>query len=487
MNSTTHAGGNVAKRVVAIDLGAESCRVSLLQCDGRQAAFDTLHRFRNAPIQEDGHLYWDLARICAGVEEGLVLCARKAGGPIDSIGVDGWAVDYVWLDPESIPLRNPFCYRDPRSERSQKELWKKISPERIYALTGVQMLRFNTLYQLYADQGEGLPVGERWLNIPEYLLHWLGGEAVSEYTNATHTQMVEAGSRQWCQDLFDSAGLDVHLAPRIVSPGTVVGTVQGRLAQLPQLRSTKLIAPACHDTGSAVAGIAANGDDWAFISSGTWSLVGAVLPKPCMSEAAYKSNFSNEGGLGGTVRFLKNVNGMWLIEECLRYWREQQAGWKLEELISACTRLDPPPYVLAVDDSELMLSQRMPERINSVLRKHGHAELSTDSSAAPQYASLIFHSLAHRYAEILQQVTEVSGKTIRRLFVVGGGSRNEYLNGLIGKCCGVEIVRGPVESSTVGNAALQLAVLDGTVEPKWGVQADAVATWARAIAAPVCS
>jgi rhamnulokinase len=485
MTGTSHAHKAVARQVVAVDLGAESCRISLLQWDGREAALETVHRFRNAPVESGGHLYWDLARICAGVKEGLVLCARKSAGPIDSVGIDGWGVDYVWLDAQSVLLRNPFCYRDPRTESSQLELWKKISPERIYTLTGIQMMRLNTLYQLYADQCEGLPLGVQWQNLPEYLLHWLGGEVVSEYTSAANTQMLEAGIMRWCAEMFDAAGLDIRLTSRIVPPGTVLGAVQGPLAELPHFRSTKLIAPACHDTASAVAGIAADGDDWAFISSGTWSLVGTLLPKPCVSAAASRQNFSNEGGVGGTIRFLKNVNGMWLIEECLRAWREKGADWKLEELVRACSRLDPPQSVLDVDDPELMLSRRMPDRINSVLRKHGHAELSTEPAMAPQFANLIFHSLAHRYAEILQQMTEVSGKALRRLFIVGGGSRNEYLNDLIRKRSGLEVIRGPVESSTNGNAAVQLAVLDGSVESTWGVQTASVAAWSRTIAAPV--
>jgi rhamnulokinase len=487
MSNTTSARGTASRRVVAVDLGAESCRISLLRWDGSSSTLDTLHRFPNHPVERDGHLCWDLERICSGVEEGLAICARKAAGAIDSIGVDGWAVDYVWLNSQSVPLRSPFCYRDPRTERSQLELWKQIPPERLYALTGIQMMRFNTLYQLFADQRDQLPTGVVWLNLPEYLLHRLGGQAVSEYTNATHTQMVKAGSMEWCGEIMDAAGLDVRAAPRIVPPGSVLGTVQGRLAELPEFRSTKLIAPACHDTGSAVAGIPDEGDDWAFISSGTWSLVGTVLPQACTTDAAYRHNFSNEGGLGGTVRFLKNVNGMWLIEECLRAWREERAEWDLAALIGACRTLDAPRDLLAVDDPELLLSDRMPDRINSVLRKHGYQEISTHPSMAPQFANLIFHSLAHRYAEILQQVTEIHAKPLRRLFVVGGGSRNVYLNDLIRKRCGIELLRGPAESSTIGNAAVQMAVLDGNIEPNWGVRPDSVARWSRAIAAPAAA
>jgi rhamnulokinase len=259
------------------------------------------------------------------------------------------------------------------------------------------------------------------------------------------------------------------------------------LAELLAFRATRLIAPACHDTGSAVAGIPDAGDDWAFISSGTWSLVGTVLPEARTTAAARRHNFSNEGGLGGAVRFLKNVNGMWLLEECLRSWREEGADWDFAGIIGACRALDPPRELLAVDDPDLLLGHRMPERINSVLRNHGCQEIPTHPSMAPRFANLIFHSLANRYAEVLRQLTEVTAKPLRKLFVVGGGSRNGYLNDLIGKCCGVEVILGPVESTTVGNAAIQMAVLDGSVEPVWGVLPAAVAQWSQAIAAPVAA
>jgi rhamnulokinase len=471
-----------ARRVVAVDLGAESCRVSSIDWDGRQGRLETVHRFRNAPTSVEGQLYWDMERIRKGVEEGLALCARKSEQPIDSIGVDGWAVDYVWLDSQSRPLRDPFCYRDPRTENSQAALYKKIAPERVYSLTGVQLIRINTLYQMYSDVLTKQATGQVWLNLPEYILHSLGGEAVAEHTNVANTQMTEAGGERWCAEVLDAAGLDRNTFPKIVPPGTLLGTLQGSLAELPQYRGTKIIAPACHDTACAVAGIGAEGDDWAFVSSGTWSLVGKLLPAPCTNKGAQQHNFSNECGIGGSIRFLKNLNGMWLIEECLRHWQKQNAEWKLAELIGACGMVAAPAYTFPVDDAELMLSQNMPDRINSVLRKCGHAELSTHPGMAPQFANLIFHSLAQRYAEVLQQVREITGQEIRRIFIVGGGSRNEYLNELVRRRCGVEVLRGPVESSTIGNAAIQMAVLDGSVGASCGVRADCVAEWSRALA-----
>src|SRR5664279_207130 len=277
-----HRGPSISRKratnVIAIDLGAESCRVSLATRLDDHLTLKTVHRFPNAPIQVEQHLYWDLAAIQNGVLEGISKCAQLADAPIDSIGVDGWAVDYVRLNKQMRPLADPFCYRDTRTEQRQLELWKKIPRERIYALTGIQHLRFNTLYQLYADRCDHLSRGHRWLNIPEYMLSYLGGAPVAEYSNATHTQMVLAETREWSGEIFSAAGLDRTIAPKIVPTGTVLGVSSCPGLDDERLKKTILIAPACHDTGSAIAGIPSEGNDWAFISSGTWSLVGTVLP-----------------------------------------------------------------------------------------------------------------------------------------------------------------------------------------------------------------
>jgi len=275
--SDSSGSGAKPRRVVAIDLGAESCRVSLLNWHPQGATLRIVHRFHNGPHERDGHLYWNIPGLREGLLEGLRLAAREASGPIDSIGVDGWAVDYVRVNGNYQPLQDPFCYRDPRTEKIPARFWETLPAERLYAITGVQMLRFNTLYQLIADRDAGLPDGPCWLNLPEYILCSLGGRPVSEFTLATHTQLLSATDRAWSPEIFRAAGLDQSKVPELVPPGTIVGQLKGELAQLPEFWNTKLIAPSCHDTGSAVAGIPHSGDDCAFISSGTWSLVGTVL------------------------------------------------------------------------------------------------------------------------------------------------------------------------------------------------------------------
>jgi rhamnulokinase len=456
-------------RCVAIDLGAGSCRVSLAEWDGNAASVHVAHRYPNGPVDRGGHLWWQLDQLCQGADEGFELAAKlmaNTSGDIDSIGVDGWAVDYVRLSPSGKPIADPLCYRDPRTEHAMSEVWERIPQERLYELTGIQFLRFNTLYQLYADRRDGLEPGAGWLNVPEYLLYRFAGSdpnaAVSEFTNSTHTQLVNARTRNWCDEIFEKVGLDRLAAPRIVPPGTQLGPVRGGIANLPAYKATRVIAPACHDTGAAVAGIPDASTDWAFISSGTWSLVGAVLEEPCTSAAALRENFTNEGGVGGRIRFLKNVNGMWLLEECLREWQSASTrSWSVPELVAECERLSVPETIFNVDAPDLILPGHMPSRINRELEKAGHSPIPEDPEHAPQMAGVIFASLAARYADVLRALQEVTGRKFRRLYMVGGGSQNEFVNHLIQEHTGLELKHGPVESSTIGNLAIQFASLEG--------------------------
>ena len=463
---------------IAVDLGAESCRVSLLRWVNGKPEILLVHRFANAPREVGGGLRWDLAMIEAGLDRGLRECAAIAQEGVRSIAVDGWAVDYVRVDAEGKALSDPFCYRDERTVRAEKALHRKINPERLRELTGVQLIRINTLYQLYADQLQGLPEGRQWLNLPEYVLSRWGGARVAEHTNATHTQMVELYQRQWCREIFSAAQLDLAAAPKLVPPGTEIGRLSGPLAELPAFRETVLIAPACHDTASAIAGISATGNDWAYISSGTWSLVGTVLEQPRNGEAAAEENFTNLGAVGGRVCFHKNVNGMWLIRQCIEKWAGDGRVWTVPELVTEAQKIAKPHGSLDVDDPDLLLAGRMPQRINVQRVRKGFDALDESPEGAPAFASLIFHSLAARYAKVLDRVAFHSGKKLKRLFVVGGASQNDYLNRLTKEATGLELSRGAAESSTVGNFAVQMAVLEGSRDAVTGAYAEQVSRWA---------
>jgi rhamnulokinase len=345
-------------------------------------------------------------------------------------------------------------------------------------LTGVQLLRINTVYQLHADALQGLPKGERWLNLPEYILSRWGGAPVAEYTNATHTQMVELYRRQWCREIFQTIQLDLTCAPKLVPSGTEIGRLTGPLTELPALRDVTLIAPACHDTASAIAGIPATGDDWAYISSGTWSLVGSLLEQPRNGAAVAVENFTNLGAVGGRICFHKNVNGMWLIKQCIDAWAAGGRVWGVPELISAAEKVVCPRGTLDVDDPDLLLVGGMPQRINAQRVRAGLKPLDENPESAPAFASLIFHSLAARYAEVLNRVALHSGRKLKRLFIVGGASQNDLLNRLTQKATGLELFLGSPESATVGNFAVQLAVLEGSRDAITGVSAEQVSRWA---------
>lgn len=465
------------RALVAVDLGAQSCRVSLLRWQDGVPAWQLIHRVENGPLSSARGLIWPLEAIARAVEEGLRLCAEAAPEGIAAIGIDGWAVDYVRLQPNGSWLQEPFCYRDERNRIAEAELLQRISPQRLFELTGIQPLNLNTLFQLFADHAGKIPPAMPWVNLPEALLARLGAEPVAEYTNATHTQLLGLHSRQWCEEIFAVAGLSLEAAPKVVPPGTVVGTLKGPLAEIPQLKGAKLIAPACHDTASAVAGSPFSGEDWVFICSGTWSLVGMVVEQPVVSEEARLAGFTNVGGLDSRYCFLRNVNGMWLLSQCLEDWRQAGKTWDVAELVAICETLPTPSVCLDVDAPELSQPGPMLVRLNRQLMEKGAPALPTDPEAAPEVANVLFHSLAEKYARVLADVRRFTGRQFRQVCVVGGGSRNQYLNRLTEQKTGIKIVTGPAESSTVGNFAIQFACLEGA-RGSFGVRIEAVAHWA---------
>jgi rhamnulokinase len=453
--------GNNPPNLVAIDLGAESCRVSLLQWREQGPHIELIHRFSNSPVMLGEELRWDFSRILSEIEDGLLRCAEKTPAPIAAIGVDGWAVDYVRLTGHGLPMAQPFCYRDTRTEAVEAELRQRCSAEELFALSGVQPLRINTLYQLMADQKAGVPAAARWVNLPEYVLAWLGGRIAAEFTNATHTGLIDIAKRNWSPEIFELCGLSLETAPELVPTGSQIGAVKVPLRELPAFSETRLIAPACHDTASAVAGIPMDGDDWAYISSGTWSLVGTLLDHPIKGAGAFSGGFTNLGAAGNRICFHKNVNGMWLLKQTLNQLCPVDNPWPMAELVAAAEEADRPEGLLEVDDPALWAQGGMASRINAQRMQRGLRPIEEHVSSMPEFASLIFHSLAKRYAMVLADVGEITGKTLKRLAIVGGGSLNQFLNRLTAEATGLELCPGVAESSTVGNFAVQLATLEG--------------------------
>jgi rhamnulokinase len=460
---------------VAIDLGAESCRVSLVRWRGGRPAVELIHRIPNGPVHLGKALCWPLDAIMAGLDEGLRKAADAAPEGVASIAVDGWAVDYVRLGNDGQPLRQPFCYRDERTIAAKAAADKLEGRERMFARTGAQPLRINTVYQLLADRAAGIDAHAPWVCLPEYVLHRLGGRRVAEYTNATHTGLVDLATGDWSAELLQRFEIPEGALPPIVPAGTAVGKVQGALARLDAFRDTELIAPACHDTASAIAGISTNLGDAAYICSGTWSLVGTLTDAAITTKDALEAEFTNQGAVSGGFCFHTNVNGMWILKQCLESWRKIGRSCDLVALIAQAAECDDFPGVVPVDESSLLLDGDMPARLNEQLRLNGYGVVEDRAGNEPIFARTIFESLASRYASVLIGLQNVIGRGLNRVHILGGGSRNQLLTRLTAEKTGLKVESGNVEGSTIGNFAVQLA----SSEEGGPLKAEVVRRWAR--------
>ncbi len=457
MNSPTVALPSDTRARIAIDLGAESCRVSLLRWPGGKPTIELVHRIANGPVHRDRALCWPLANILSGLEDGLRLAASRAPEGIASIAVDGWAVDYVRLGPDGKPLADPFCYRDERTLAAKAKVDAIIPPERLFALAGAQPLRINTLYQLVADAESGVDSNAPWLCLPEYVLHWLGAPRVAEFTNATHTGLVDLVTGNWSEALFKQLGIPFSAAPPIVPTGSILGPLRGPLAELPAFRETILIAPACHDTASAIAAIPTPQKNTAYISCGTWSLVGMQVDQAIATQEALAARFTNQGAASGGFLFHTNVNGLWILKQCMDDWAGQGRPQLLESLLQAAETLPAPAHLLNVDAEPLLLEGEMPARINQQLAATGAQLLPDTPGSEPLFTRLILESLAARYAQVLADLQRITGKSFTGVHVLGGGSRNTLLLRLTAQHTGLNVEAGNPESSTLGNFAVQLA------------------------------
>jgi len=459
---------------IAIDLGAESCRVSMLRRHPDGPRFEIVHRIPNGPVHRGNTMHWPLDAILAGLEEGLRKAAEIATEGIASIAVDGWSVDYVSLGQDGWPVRPPFCYRDERTEAVKQATDKRIPPQDIFARTGALPHRINTVYQLLADPAADSSAHTPWVMLPEYILHWLGGRRVAEHTNATHTGLVSLKTGDWDAELFQLLGLSLEAAPPIVRAGTVVGQLQGPLTALAAFRDTLLIAPACHDTASAIAGIPSSLDSTLYICSGTWSLVGTLIAEPVTSPEAFDARYTNLGAAGGSLCFHSMVNGMWLLKQCMDAWSAEGRAWKIEDLIAQAAQTGFPG-IIDVDAEPLLLDSGMPERINHQLWRRRWATIPDVAGNEPVFARVIFESLADRYAFALTSLEQLLGRKLDRIHILGGASRNKLLTELTEKRTQRPVEIGHPESSTIGNFAVQLAASESNGQP---VAIEAIRKWA---------
>ena len=416
-----------------------------------------IHRFVNEPVRQNGSLHWDILRLWLEIKHGL---ERSADHRIESVGVDAWGCDYALVGEKGVLLQNPYHYRDSRTDGIMDAVFQRVTAEEIYSVTGIQFLPFNTLYQLYSAcraTPRLIDAAATFGTIPDLINFWLTGDMTCEFTNATTTQFVDARTRSWATGLLRDLEVPTRLLPRIVEPGTVVGRMGADVPSV--LRGTPVVAPACHDTGSAVAAVHAHGHR-AFLSSGTWSLLGTELSAPVITPRAREMNFTNEGGVCGTTRLLKNIAGLWLLQSCRRNWAEQGLRLEYEELLTLASDHRHAFRSLFDPDHPMFLHpQNMVAAIASYCRDTGQPE----PDGPPGVVRAILESLAFKYRIVIESLEQLTGTPITEVRIVGGGSRNRLLNQFTADCTGRTVVAGPVESSALGNIAMQM-VATGAVD-----------------------
>ncbi|MBY0586835.1 rhamnulokinase [bacterium] len=442
------------RHFIAVDLGAESGRTMVARFDGQTIGLSETHRFPNGYVRILGTMYWDTLRLWGEIKTGIGKSIREAG-QARSVGVDTWGVDYGLVAGDGSLVGNPVHYRDRRTEGILEYAFSIVPQEEIYRQTGLQFLPFNTLFQLLAEKrqrGSAAFVGaDKMLLVPDLLNSFLTGQKVAEYTIASTTQMLDAHRQIWDTNLLERFGIPTHLLPELVATGTKLGPVLPDVAREVG-GSVDVVATAGHDTGSAVAAVPAiGGDDWCYISSGTWSLMGAELPSPVISPQTLANNFTNEGGVGGTIRFLKNIMGLWLVQECRRSL--DRAGQSVSYADLTAQAASAPAFVaiLNPDDARFMNPADMPTAVRDFCRQTGQ-------NPPDEIGSLVrtcLEGLAFRYRWVKEQLEAHRGKPIRRIHIVGGGSQNRLLNQLAADACHCEIVAGPVEATALGNVVVQ--------------------------------
>ena len=445
---------------LAVDLGAESGRVIAGILEDEKIYIEEIHRFPNKQIDKDGSLFWDIPNLFNEIKTGLSIAVKNGHNDIESIGIDTWGVDFALIGKNDQLLELPHTYRDIRTNGIPEKVFEKISPEEIYSRTGIQFMPINTLYQLYSlklSNESILKETSALLFIPDLFNFLITGEKKSEYTIASTSQFLNTQTKQFDKDIFSALGLPVNIMAPVIQPGTVVGKLLPEAARETGLKIIDVIAVGCHDTASAVAAVPGQGDDWAYLSSGTWSLLGLENYQPLL-DFQFK-DFTNEGGVNGKIRFLKNISGLWLLQKIKKSWEEKGEYYSYEEITNLAENSEPFVSVIDPDDNLFSNPADMIEAINEYCIKTGQQVPQTKG----EYARSILESLALKYRTVLQRIEKISKKSINKLHIVGGGSKNELLSQLAANATGKKIIAGPVEATALGNIIVQ-AIAKGKIE-----------------------
>jgi rhamnulokinase len=442
--------------MAAVDLGAQSGRVALGAFDGERLSVEEVHRFPNVPVLAGGRLSWDILRLYEDILDGLTAAGLVAD--VDSVGIDTWGVDFGLLDRQGRLVQNPVHHRDRRTDGVMDTLFAEVPAREIYERTGVQLMPINTLVQLYAavqSEDAALDIANRLLLIPDLLNYWLCGVIACEYTNATTTQCLDAGTREWATDLLERLRIPTRLFTEVVRPATVVDALLDEVADRTRLRRAVVAVPATHDTASAVAAVPVRSPSAVYISAGTWALVGLELREALIDDRSLRANLTNEGGIDGTVRLLRNVNGFWLVEESRRWWASQGRSLEIGELLESAAEAPPLRSLVDPDAPELLRPGPLPELIQAHCRR-------TEQPVPEEPGAVvrcILESLALKFRRTIDLLASVAGVTPPEVHVVGGGARNRLLCQWTADATGLPVLAGPEEATVVGNLLAQAIAL----------------------------
>lgn len=451
------------KQVLAIDFGASSGRVMMGAFDGRTIGLEEIHRFSNDPVMLGQTMYWDVLRLFHEIKQGLV--RAKAYGSAESIGIDTWGVDFGLLDREGRLLENPVHYRDARTKGMPERCFQRISPEELYEITGNQIMDINTLFQLLSlseGRRELLEQADTLLFMPDLFQYFLTGNRISEYSIASTSQMMDVRRREWSAQLLDTLGIPGHMLRPIVPTGTGTGSLTSAIVGELGVGRMEVVAVAGHDTQCAVAAVPAREKEFIFISCGTWSLLGTELPEPIVDQRSRRLNITNEGGYQGRISFLKNITGLWLVQESRRQWMREGREYSFGELESLAAQARPFLCGIDPEAAEFVPAGNMPERIRSYVAGTGQGIPETPG----EIVRCINESLAFSYRRALEEIESCTGKRYPAIHMVGGGTKSRLLCQMTANACGRPVIAGPGEATVFGNAALQLLAAGeiGTLE-----------------------
>lgn len=446
-----------ATHYIACDLGAESGRVVLGSLENGKLAMEVVHRFTNAPVNVDGSLRWDVLRIFDELKTGLRKVAAR-GVRVDSLSCDSWGVDYVWLRGNEPFLTAPYHYRDARTDGGFERAFAVVSREEIFKETGIQFMTLNTLYQLHADAQQRPWVFEsadRFLTIGDYFNYLFSGIPKIEASLASTTQLYNPRRKGWSRSLLEKLGLPEKLFPELVPSGTVLGPLLPAIAEETGLTDTRVVASCSHDTGAAVAAVPGAGKDWAYLSSGTWSLLGIESDKPIITDQSRELNFTNEVGYENSIRFLKNISGLWILQECRRAWAKEGRDYDYAEMTKLADQAAPLKALINPNDARFGKPDNMPQKIVEFCRETSQ----TPPATYGEFVRCTLESLALLYRKTLDQLETLTGRKFATLHIVGGGSQNTLLNQLSANATGRTVIAGPVEATAIGNLLIQAIAL----------------------------